>query len=77
MDFKLKKSLSDKSAKILEKIQSCKSISIHFRRGDYVSNQILNSVHGICSLDYYKQAVNLIGKKTKNPHFFIFGNDPE
>ncbi|WGE30133.1 alpha-1,2-fucosyltransferase [Edwardsiella tarda] len=53
-----------------------KSVSIHFRRGDYITNKKAYDFHGVCSLDYYIKAVNeikaLYGEKVR---FFIFSND--
>jgi hypothetical protein len=34
------------------------SIGIHVRRGDYVSNPSANAFHGVCSLDYYMEALD-------------------
>jgi len=58
-----------------QQILAKESISLHIRRGDYVSNVYTNSVHGTCSLDYYQQAVTLLESKLNNPHFFIFSDD--
>ena len=60
------------NGELLKKIQSVNSVSIHVRRGDYVQ---LQTLHGLCDLDYYKKAVHLIKEKVKNPHFFLFSDD--
>jgi hypothetical protein len=60
---------------IKEQIENTCSVSLHFRRGDYVENAKSNTFHGVCSLDYYKNAANSVAEKTKNPHFFIFSDD--
>jgi hypothetical protein len=59
----------------LTKIQSCESVSIHVRRGDYVSDKTAQSHHGVCSLDYYSQAVELIQKTHKLIEVFVFSDD--
>ncbi|MEI6553564.1 MAG: alpha-1,2-fucosyltransferase, partial [bacterium] len=51
------------------------SISIHIRRGDYISNQEANNFHGSCSIDYYTEAINIIKGKVSNPIFFVFSDD--
>lgn len=53
------------------------SVSIHFRRGDYISNSSANKFHGTCSSSYYNSAIKFIIKKIKKPHFFIFSDDIE
>ncbi len=52
-------------------------VSLHIRRGDYISNEGTNKYHGICSIDYYKSAVSLITHSVQNPTFFIFSDDME
>lgn len=58
-------------------ISECGSVSLHVRRGDYVSNPLYNQVHGACPLEYYEAAVELIAKEVSNPHFFVFSDDLE
>ena len=58
-------------------IQSSDAVAIHIRRGDYISNKSATEFHGICSLDYYYKAIDEILSKVKNPHFFVFSDDPE
>ena len=48
---------------------------MHIRRGDYVSNSKSNSIHGTCSLEYYREAVKIINEKYKNSIFFVFSDD--
>ncbi len=53
-------------------IQNSTAISLHVRRGDYVNHDL----HGnLCNLDYYKQAIDIVIKKTINPIFYIFSDD--
>ncbi len=53
------------------------SICLHVRRGDYISNLSALKFHGICSLEYYKKAIQYIYEKVENPFFFIFSDDVE
>jgi hypothetical protein len=43
--------------------------SIHIRRGDYVR---LSAFHPIQTIDYYKQAIQIVGEEN---HFLIFSDD--
>lgn len=74
-EFSPKASASGKNFDAAKKIQKENSVSIHVRRGDYVSNQITNAYHGVCSLNYYKQAVEIIRNKVQKPFFYIFSDD--
>lgn len=76
--FKIKSKISTKAQHIAKDILSFKNTcSLHIRRGDYVSNPKAKSVHGTCSLDYYKKALQLINKTYDNTLFFIFSDDIE
>ena len=76
-EFTLKNSLSNQSKLFEERINGTESISLHVRRGDYVSDKHTNEWHGSCSLKYYNQAIKIISEKVKNPNFFIFSDDPD
>ena len=65
-----------KDKELGESMASCESVNLHIRRGSYL-NPPYNKVHGTCSLDYYFRCIEQICKKVKNPHFFIFSDDPE
>lgn len=73
--FKLKNPLTSSGSSYLEAIQSSCSVSLHIRRGDYVSNNKTNAVHGVCDLDYYKSAVSLILDSHPSTTFFVFSDD--
>lgn len=74
-DFTFKSPPSSKIIPVLKKIKSSESVSIHFRRKDYITNKKFFYYHGVCSLDYYQQAISLVTHKLKSPQFFIFSDD--
>ena len=51
------------------------SISIHIRRGDYISDSVVNNILGVISDEYYKKAINLIMERINKPKFYIFSDD--
>lgn len=63
--------------KTSESITGSESVSIHVRRGDYVSNEATKQYHGICSIEYYHKAINMITGKIKEPHLFVFSDEPD
>jgi hypothetical protein len=75
--FTFKNKASVKSAKIIDQIKNSDSVSLHVRRGDYVSNKSANKFHGLMGEAYYKKAIALINKKIKNPKYFIFSDEIE
>lgn len=77
-DFEVEKPLTGKNLKVFEEIKGVDSISLHVRRGDYVSNQQTNSFHGTCSLNYYKRSLDyIIEKKPGDLKIFAFSDDPQ
>ena len=51
-------------------------MSIHVRRGDYVSDAITQEIHGLSPLEYYAAAIQHIAHVAVQPHFFVFSDDP-
>lgn len=77
-EFKLKDPLGITSQEYTDKILGTKnSVSIHIRRGDYALDTKTNKHHGVCSLDYYQNAIKHINEKVESPTFFIFSDDIE
>ncbi|MDR0428165.1 MAG: alpha-1,2-fucosyltransferase, partial [Dysgonamonadaceae bacterium] len=67
--------LSSKSKELYDIIKEENSISIHIRRGDYLSSSNINYVGNICNITYYIEAIKKIEQMVENPVFFIFSND--
>jgi len=75
-DFDLTREPSTVSKRIAEKITTSQSVSIHVRRGDYVTNSTVSSFHGAQNLDYYFASIKHIDLNIHSPHFFVFSDDP-
>jgi hypothetical protein len=75
-DFTLKERSDSRNESIAKQIKSCDAISLHIRRGDYITNSETNLYHGTCTREYYQKAIDVCGKYVKNPHYFIFSDDP-
>lgn len=76
-DFQFKLSLNGENQNYAGQIKNCNSVSVHIRRGDYVTNPTINSTHGICTLTYYQNAITLLNNKFQNLNFFFFSDDIE
>ncbi len=70
--FSLKAQPNETNLKILQKIKTTNSVSMHIRRGDYVK---LSHIYGLCSLAYYQKAMEYIQNRVSEPCFFIFSDD--
>lgn len=60
---------------VLDKISACNAVSLHVRRGDYVTDPEALRYHGVCDLQYYHHAVAFMAKEVNNPVFFVFSDD--
>jgi hypothetical protein len=58
---------------MLDAIGSTESVALHVRRGDY----LITPKHGTCPLDYYHQAIEKMLLRVRDPHLFIFSDDPD
>jgi hypothetical protein len=70
-DFSFKQKLNDENIKLIDTINSCNSVSIHIRRGDYVGN----SVYTLCDELYYKKAIAHLQSQKNDLVLFVFSND--
>lgn len=55
--------------------QKSNSISVHIRRGDYLSNSNALNYHGLVSMEYYKYCINFFEINTEDPKFYFFSDD--
>ena len=74
-DFTITHPLMNKNLEFADKIISANSVSVHFRRGDYLTNETASSILGICDLNYYEKAINQLRKNINNPLFHLFSED--
>ena len=72
-DFTFKETLDRENLETSTNIQSSNSVSLHVRRGDYVTHasKTLNT----CSVDYYRYAIKYISERVSSPYFYIFSDD--
>lgn len=75
-DFSLATPWSPRSAALAAEITGTKAVSVHVRRGDYVSNPQANAFHGTCSPDWYTRAMARMVEIYEDPTFFVFSDDP-
>lgn len=75
-EFKVKAAPDENNRRMADMIKDSQAVSLHVRRGDYVTNPATGEYHGTCPLDYYQTAIEMVASKAKNPHFFVFSDDP-
>lgn len=75
-DFTCKEELSENTKYWEKKINNSKyqSVSLHIRRGDYLSERN-KKIYNELSLDYYKKAISILNEKYGKLSVYVFSND--
>ncbi len=68
------RSIGDRNRELLEEIGSGSSVSIHIRRGDYLS-PVYSGTFRSLSGEYYEKAIEYIKARVDDPKFYIFSDD--
>jgi hypothetical protein len=76
-EFTLKSGYGKEAQSISDTIHSGHSVSLHIRRGDYVTNKQTNKFHGICDLSYYFASIAYLRQQSVSATIFIFSDDIE
>ncbi|WP_177230471.1 alpha-1,2-fucosyltransferase [Chitinophaga sp. CF118] len=74
-EFTAKDEWDGHNKQILNSILNADAVSIHIRRGDYVTNAVTNKFHGTCDIDYYQKAIALVEERMEAPFYYIFSDD--
>lgn len=73
----LKEKSGERINDVLHQILGSNAVSIHIRRGDYITNKNASEFHGNLSMEYYYEALSLIAKRIAHPKVFVFSDDIE
>ena len=73
-NFKFRNEKSENNIKTLNKILSTESVSMHVRRGDYITHPLFG---GICDYDYFINAISKVRSLLEDFELFIFSDDPD
>lgn len=76
-DFTFRQPLTEQNNVIAYEIANCNAVSLHIRRGDYVSDKNASNIFAGLSPDYYYKAINYISSKIEDPLFFVFSDEIE
>ncbi len=74
-DFVIRQSVPTDLMVLLSRIKETNSISLHVRRGDYVSLKSANEFHGLLGVEYYQHAIDLLYSENADIELFIFSDD--
>lgn len=76
-DFSLKPGIEPSLRIYEDKLKDCTPISIHIRRGDYVTHKQAKALLGALDEGYYREAISIINSRIKDPRYFVFAEFPE
>ena len=68
---------SGSNRELAERIRETTAVSVHVRRGDYFDNAAIHAFHGVLPVDYYLTASARIRDAVRDPHFYVFSDDPD
>ncbi|MBE1285415.1 MAG: alpha-1,2-fucosyltransferase [Rhodobacteraceae bacterium] len=72
-DFAFPPLTETRNSDMAQRIQRCTSISLHVRRGDYLTL----SAHVLCDDAYYAAALQKVADGLNDPQIFVFSDDPQ
>ncbi|MGY3802534.1 alpha-1,2-fucosyltransferase [Pigmentibacter ruber] len=76
--FQFPDNLNNKNKILLERIHGTNSVSVHIRRGDYITNPSASQVHGnCCDNEYYNNSIKYLQNLYKDIELFIFSDEIE
>lgn len=76
-EFQLGDSHNQLFESIKQRIVETHSVSIHVRRGDYISNKKAAAWHGTLEESYYVKAIDILKQSLSNFQVFVFSDDPK
>lgn len=75
-EYTPKREISPPAQAMARQIERTESVSVHLRRGDYVSDPgVHQGIKGIMTDRYYRNAIEYISRRANMPHFYIFSDD--
>lgn len=75
-DLRFKEEPGPQDREVLCGMEGGVPVSLHVRRGDYVTHAGASAVHGTCSPEYYTRAMRRIAEQEPRAVFHVFSDDP-
>lgn len=72
-ELKVKTKPSEANRLLMEEMQSCESVCVHVRRGDYLAPEFAHL--NVCDQDYYMEAMQKMEAQKPDAVFYIFTNN--
>jgi hypothetical protein len=69
--------ICEEARSIARSLRAEPSVALHVRRGDYASDPHTRDYHGLCGIEYYRRAVEMVCRETGAAKVFVFSDDPD
>lgn len=69
--------ISQRNANLIKEIESNNVVSVHVRRGDYITSCNISTYGGICTEEYYRKAIDEIRKSVPDVKLLFFSDDSQ
>jgi hypothetical protein len=76
VEFVPRMPLEGRAALLADEMRSGDSVSLHVRRGDYVSEPPVSQVHLVCDPDYYARCVRHMSERFDDARYYVFSDEP-
>lgn len=77
VEFSFRAPLRGQNLETAEQMRERPSVSLHVRRGDYVSNPKTSQIYGVCDAEYYERCIEYLAARLEDPAFFVFSDEPD
>lgn len=79
-ELSVRRPLGRVNQRIADEMAATSSVCVHLRRLHGISGSQVDvrgvNIHGAASLDYYYRCIERLTQTIKDPHFFVFSDDP-
>jgi len=76
-DFSPREPVGKINQDLIDEFRNLDVVSVHVRRGDYVTAPKIAEAHGHCTLEYYRRAFQAIEDSIETPCYCFFSDDIE
>jgi hypothetical protein len=74
-DFRIAHELDENAREVAARIESCESVAVHIRRGEFINDPEASRLHGTCSAAYYQRCFDYLAGRIGRVHLFVFAED--
>jgi hypothetical protein len=76
--FQLREPITERRRELVKAVAraGASSVSLHVRRGDYLTLAENGGPLWVCTAEWYERAMSVVAERVRSPNFFVFSDDP-